>query len=127
MTFDWGYLTGTVMFLPGLVVLVTFQIVAKKFHPFLYWATIVASTIFSTTMADFADRSLGIGYSGGSALLLGLLLTNLAAWYWTLGSISLAEHCYSEERGVLLGGDNAFPGARNFSGRLDGSLNGHWL
>jgi uncharacterized membrane-anchored protein len=89
MTFEWGYLTGTVMFLPGLVVLVIFQIVAKKFHPFLYWATIVASTIFSTTMADFADRSLGIGYAGGSALLLGLLLTNLAVWYWTLGSISL--------------------------------------
>ena len=77
VTFDWGYLTGTAVFLPPLVVLVILQIVAKKFHPFLYWATIVASTIFSTTMADFADRSLGIGYSGGSALLLGLLLALL--------------------------------------------------
>jgi uncharacterized membrane-anchored protein len=89
VTFDWGYLTGTAMFLPPLVVLIILQIVAKKFHPFLYWATIVASTIFSTTMADFADRSLGIGYSGGSALLLGLLLASLALWYWTCGSIAV--------------------------------------
>ena len=89
MTLDWGYLTGMAIFLPVLVVLVILQIVAKKFHPFLYWGTIVASTTFGTTMADFVDRSLGIGYYGGSALLLGLLLTNLAAWYWTLGSISV--------------------------------------
>jgi uncharacterized membrane-anchored protein len=89
MTLDWGYLTGMAIFLPVLVVLVILQIVAKKFHPFLYWGTIVASTTFGTTMADFVDRSLGIGYYGGSALLLGLLLTNFAAWYWTLGSISV--------------------------------------
>jgi uncharacterized membrane-anchored protein len=70
-------------------VLVILQILAKRFHPFLYWATIVASTTFGTTMADFADRSLGIGYPGGSALLLALLLATLALWYWTLGSISV--------------------------------------
>ena len=89
MTLDWGYLTGMAIFLPVLVVLVILQIASKKFHPFLYWGTIVASTTFGTTMADFVDRSLGIGYHGGLALLLGLLLTNLAAWYWTLGSISV--------------------------------------
>ena len=89
MTLDWGYLTGTLIFLPALVLLVVAQIIAKRFHPFLYWATIVASTTFGTTMADFADRSLGIGYTGGSALLLGLLLATLALWYWSLGSISI--------------------------------------
>ncbi len=89
MTLDWGYLTGTAIFLPLLVALVIAQIVAKKFHPFLYWTTIVASTTFGTTMADFADRSLGIGYAGGSALLLALLLATLALWYWSLGSISV--------------------------------------
>src|SRR6516162_3372522 len=62
MTLDWGYLTGTLIFLPLLVLLVVAQIVAKRFHPFIYWAAIVASTTFGTTMADFADRSLGIGY-----------------------------------------------------------------
>ena len=90
MTLNWGYLTGTAIFLAALVILVVVQIVAKKFRPFLYWATIVASTTFGTTMADFADRSLGIGYTGGSALLLGLLITTLALWYWSLGSISVA-------------------------------------
>ena len=89
MTFNWGYLIGTAVFLSLLVVLVVFQIVAKKFHPFLYWATIVASTTAGTTMADFADRSLGIGYTGGSTLLLALLLGTLGLWYWTLGSISV--------------------------------------
>ena len=71
------------------MVLVAIQIAAKKFHPFLYWATIVASTTFGTTMADFADRSLGIGYTGGSSILLLCLLTVLGLWYWSLGSISV--------------------------------------
>jgi len=69
MTLDWGYLAGTALFLAVLVALVIAQILAKKFHPFLYWATIMASTTFGTTMADFADRSLGIGYTGGFLLL----------------------------------------------------------
>jgi uncharacterized membrane-anchored protein len=90
MTLNWGYLTGTAIFLSALVVLVALQIVAKKFHPFLYWATIVASTTFGTTMADFADRSLGIGYTGGSSILLMCLLTVLGLWYWSLGSLSVA-------------------------------------
>jgi uncharacterized membrane-anchored protein len=89
MTLNWGYLTGTAIFLSLLVVLVAAQISAKKFHAFLYWATIVASTTAGTTMADFADRSLGIGYTGGSSLLLALVLISLAAWYWAEGSISV--------------------------------------
>jgi len=89
MTLNWGYLIGTAIFLSLFVVLVIFQIVADRFHPLLYWATIVASTTAGTTMADFADRSLGIGYAGGSALLLACLIAVLAAWYWSLGSISV--------------------------------------
>jgi len=90
MTLNWGYLVGTAIFLTLLVVLVVVQTAAKKFHPFLYWVTIVASTTAGTTMADFADRSLGIGYSGGSSLLFICLLAVLALWYWSLGSISVA-------------------------------------
>jgi uncharacterized membrane-anchored protein len=89
MTLDWGYLAGTVLFVGLLIVLVIAQILAKKFHPLLYWATIVASTTFGTTMADFADRSLGIGYTGGSALLLLCLIAVLALWYWSQGTISV--------------------------------------
>jgi len=90
MTLNWGYLLGTALFLSLLVVFVVLQIAAKQFHPFLYWATIVASTTAGTTMADFADRSLGIGYAGGSSLLSICLMGTLAAWYWSLGSISVA-------------------------------------
>jgi uncharacterized membrane-anchored protein len=89
MTLNWGYLIGTAIFFTLLVVLVAFQIAAKKFHPFLYWATIVASTTAGTTMADFADRSLGIGYPGGASLLFVSLMAVLALWYWSLGSISV--------------------------------------
>src|SRR5512136_1946763 len=66
MTMNLGYLTGTAIFLSAFVALAVLQIAAKKFHPYLYWGTIVASTTAGTTMADFADRSLGIGYTGGS-------------------------------------------------------------
>jgi uncharacterized membrane-anchored protein len=89
MTLNWGYLAGTALFAAFLVVLVGVQIAAKKFHPFLYWATIIASTTFGTTMADFADRSLGIGYTGGSTLLLLCLLAVLGLWYWSQGSVSV--------------------------------------
>jgi uncharacterized membrane-anchored protein len=89
MTLNWGYLAGTILFLVLLVGLVIWQIVAKKFHPFLYWATIVASTTFGTTMADFADRSLGIGYTGGTALLFALLMAVLGLWYWSERSVSV--------------------------------------
>ena len=89
MTLHWGYLDGTAIFLALLVVLVICANHCRKFHPFLYWATIVASTTFGTTMADFADRSLGIGYTGGSSLLFAGLMAVLALWYWSLGSISV--------------------------------------
>jgi uncharacterized membrane-anchored protein len=89
MTLDWGYPAGTALFLAALVLLVSLQIAAKKFHPFLYWATIIASTTFGTTMADFADRSLGVGYAGGSSILLICLLATLGLWYRSLGSISV--------------------------------------
>ncbi|PMW45765.1 hypothetical protein C1X41_32695, partial [Pseudomonas sp. GW460-11-11-14-LB11] len=81
MTLNWGYLAGTCLFLAAMIVLVAAQIRAHKFNPALYWATIVASTTFGTTMADFADRSLGIGYAGGSTLLLACLVLVLGLWY----------------------------------------------
>ncbi len=90
MTLNWGYLAGTAIFLTLLVVLVAVQIAADRFYSILYWATIVASTTAGTTMADFADRSLGIGYAGGSSLLFVCLVGSLGAWYWSLGSISVA-------------------------------------
>ena len=87
MTLNWGYLVGTVIFVSLLLILVAGQIAARKFHPFLYWATIVASTTFGTTMADFADRSLGIGYTGGSTLLFVCLMIVLGLWYRSQGTI----------------------------------------
>ncbi len=90
MTMNLGYLAGTAIFLTVLVALVWWQVLASRFHPFLYWATIIASTTAGTTMADFATRSLGIGYTGGSALLLTCVLASLIIWYRALGSISVA-------------------------------------
>jgi uncharacterized membrane-anchored protein len=89
MTLRLGYLAGVGIFAAALVVLVALQIRARAFHPVLYWAAIVASTTFGTAMADFADRSLGIGYTGGSAVLLGCLLVCLSAWYWSEGTVSV--------------------------------------
>lgn len=89
MTMNWGYLVGTAVFLGALAGLVAAQIIASKFHPTLYWATIIASTTAGTTLADFADRSLGIGYAGGSSLLLALLVASLGAWYWSERTISV--------------------------------------
>jgi uncharacterized membrane-anchored protein len=89
MTLNWGYLAGSALFVATLIALVAAQIMARKFHPVLYWATIVASTTFGTTMADFADRSLGIGYVGGSALLALLLAATLALWRWSEGTINV--------------------------------------
>ncbi len=90
MTLNWGYLVGTAVFFSLLIALAIWQTAADRFHPFLYWATIVASTTAGTTLADFADRSLGIGYAGGSSLLFLCLIAVLGMWYWTLGSISVA-------------------------------------
>ncbi len=90
MTLGLGYLIGTAIFVGLLVALVIAQIAAKRFYPALYWATIIASTTAGTTIADFADRSLGIGYAGGSALLLGCVVVSLAAWQLVTGSVSVA-------------------------------------
>jgi uncharacterized membrane-anchored protein len=87
---NWGYLIGVTIFGGALVALVAAQILAKRFHPSLYWATIVASTTFGTVLADFADRSLGIGYTGGSLLLLGCLLATLGLWRWSQGTVSVS-------------------------------------
>ena len=89
MTLDWGYLAGVTLFGVVLVALVVAQISAKRFYPILYWATIVASTTFGTTLADFADRSLGIGYTGGSLLLLCCLLATLGLWHRSEGTVSV--------------------------------------
>jgi uncharacterized membrane-anchored protein len=85
----YGYLIGTAIFGVLLVGFVVTQVKAKAFNPWLYWATIVASTTCGTTLADFADRSLGIGYPGGSLLLFACVLLSLAAWHQTLGSVDV--------------------------------------
>lgn len=89
MSMNLGYLVGTGIFAAIFLVAVGAQIRAKRFYPFLYWTTIIATTTVGTTLADFADRSLGVGYSGGSALLLTLLMASLAIWYRTMGSVSV--------------------------------------
>jgi uncharacterized membrane-anchored protein len=89
MTLNWGYFASTALFLSALLILVALQMAAKTFQPWLYWATIIASTTAGTTLADFADRSLGIGYAGGATLLFLSLMSVLGLWYWTQGSVSI--------------------------------------
>jgi len=91
MSMDLGYLTATAIFAAIFVAAVAAQIAAKRFNPYLYWTTIVATTTVGTTLADFTDRSLGIGYAGGTTLLLTLLLASLAAWFWTLGTVAVSS------------------------------------
>lgn len=88
MSMNLGYLIGTAIFSAVFLAAVFAQIKAKTFQPFLYWTTIIATTTVGTTLADFADRSLGIGYAGGSTLLMALLLGSLFIWHRTLGSVS---------------------------------------
>lgn len=89
MSMNLGYLIGTAIFLVVFLAAVFAQIKAKTFQPLLYWTTIIATTTVGTTLADFADRSLGIGYAGGSSLLITLLLGSLFVWHRTLGSVSV--------------------------------------
>src|SRR3954464_8739895 len=84
-----GYLIGTAIFGVLFVAAVLVQIKAKKFHSFLYWFTIVATTTVGTTLADYCTRSLGIGYTGGSTILLVLVIASLLIWRWSTGSISI--------------------------------------
>jgi uncharacterized membrane-anchored protein len=89
MTLNLGYLIGTAIFATVFVVAVAAQVAANRFHPFLYWFVIVATTTAGTTLADLFDRSLGIGYVGGSSILFVLLMATLGLWYWSLGSVSV--------------------------------------
>ncbi|OIQ88227.1 hypothetical protein GALL_298790 [mine drainage metagenome] len=89
MSMNLGYLVGTAIFAAVFLIAVVAQVRAKHFHPFLYWATIIATTTVGTTLADYADRSLGIGYAGGAFLLFVLLMASLAIWYGSLGSVSV--------------------------------------
>lgn len=89
MSINLGYAIGTLIFAGVFLVAVIAQVRSRRFHPSLYWLTIIATTTVGTTMADFADRSLGIGYAGGSTLLAALLLASLAVWYWAEGSVSV--------------------------------------
>lgn len=89
MSMNLGYLVGTGIFAVIFAAAATAQIVAKRFHPFLYWATIIATTTVGTTLADYVTRSLGIGYAGGTALLLALLISSLFVWYRSMGSVSV--------------------------------------
>jgi uncharacterized membrane-anchored protein len=89
MSMNLGYLIGTVIFASVFLLAVVAQIKTKGFHPLLYWTTIIATTTVGTTLADFADRSLGIGYAGGSLLLFGLLMASLTIWHRSLGTVSV--------------------------------------
>lgn len=91
MSMNMGYIVATAIFAAIFAVAVAIQIVAKRFHPIVYWATIIATTMVGTTLADFADRSLGIGYAGGSVLLFFALLSSLALWYRALGTVDVAS------------------------------------
>jgi len=89
MSMHLGYLVGTGIFAVIFLAAVAAQIKSRSFHPLLYWTTIIATTTVGTTLADFADRSLGIGYAGGSSILLALLLASLYVWYRNTGTVSV--------------------------------------
>ena len=89
MSLHLGYAIGSLIFIAVFAASVAAQIMAKTFHPVLYWITIVATTTLGTTIADFADRSLGIGYPGGALILFVGLMAALAVWHWSAGSISV--------------------------------------
>ena len=129
MSMNLGYLVGTGIFGVIFLVAVAAQIKARGFHPFLYWGTIIATTTVGTTLADFTDRSLGIGYAGGSTLLFALLMASLFIWYRTLGSVSVdtvstpkAEIFYwvtimfSQTLGTALGDWTAGTGGLGYTG-----------
>jgi uncharacterized membrane-anchored protein len=91
MSMNLGYLAGTAIFAAVFVVAVSGRMAATRYYPFLYWTVIVATTTVGTTMADFVDRSLGIGYTGGCLLLVSLLVLSLVLWHRTLGTVSIAS------------------------------------
>ena len=89
MSMNLGYLVSTGIFALLFAAAVILQILTKKFHPLVYWITIIATTTVGTTLADFADRSLGVGYAGGTTILFTLLIISLLVWYRTLGSVAV--------------------------------------
>jgi len=89
MSLELGYLVGSAIFAVIFIVLVWGQVKAERFRPILYWATIVATTTLGTTLADFADRSVGLGYPGGVVIVATLLVVSLATWYWSEGAVSI--------------------------------------
>ena len=91
MSLDLGYLVGSMIFVSAFALAVLVQISARDFRPWLYWLTIIATTTVGTTLADYATRSLGIGYAGGSAILLSLLLASLWIWYRNTGSLAVGS------------------------------------
>jgi len=129
MTLGLGYLVGTAIFATLFVAAVAAQVTARRFHPFLYWAVIAATTTAGTTLADFFDRSLGIGYVGGSSILFALLLATLGLWHRALGSVSVdtvttpraemfywATIMFSQTLGTALGDFLADTGGLGYSG-----------
>jgi len=93
MSMNLGYLLSTAIFAVIFIAAVIIQIKAKAFHPYIYWFTIIATTTVGTTMADFCDRSLGVGYAGGSSILCILLMASLFIWYKTLGTVAVDSVC----------------------------------
>jgi len=137
MSMNLGYLAGTAIFAAIFAVAVAEQIRANRFHPFLYWMVIVATTTVGTTLADFVDRSLGIGYLGGSSLLAALLIASLMTWHRTLGTVSIdsinsnqAEIFYwitilfSQTLGTALGDWPIFDGLKKTGMPMIGRLGG---
>jgi len=91
MSLNLGYLLSSIILFVPFLVLVISQIKARRFHPFLYWAVIVGTTLAGTTMADFADRSLGVGYPGGSTILFALVIASLVVWHFAVGTVSVSN------------------------------------
>lgn len=89
MSLNLGYALSSIIFIGILIISIAAQVTVKSFHPFLYWIVMVATTTAGTTIADFADRSLGIGYAGGASILFMLLMATLCIWYWSAGSVSV--------------------------------------
>ena len=120
MSMKLGYLAGTAIFAVVFAVAVGAQIRARRFHPFLFWAVIIATTTVGTTLADLFDRSLGIGYAGGSAVLFGLLMLSLWLWHRAEGTVVGQRDRDAPRRDLLLVHDPVLANARHGTRRLDG-------
>jgi uncharacterized membrane-anchored protein len=125
MTLNLGYALSTLILFGIFVTVVWAQIASKRFQPFLYWMVIVATTTVGTTMADFADRSLGVGYVGGSLILTAVLVATLGIWWFAIGSVSVNNIVSPQVETfywLTILFSNTLDGARRFSGRLGAGL-----